>query len=131
MDDGLSDFDTNFSGRDTPILSGRDSSPSSHSRNGEEDSGSHVGQQRARVNSNVNSSSNNNVGSLASSVAAANGASTIGRQSVSDPTAQNLANGVMMRGPQLLPVTVKKDNGEDINDKFCKFEINKGELNFM
>ncbi len=28
------------------------------------------------------------------------------------------------RGPQL-PVTVRKANREDINDKFCKFEINK------
>jgi hypothetical protein len=27
------------------------------------------------------------------------------------------------RGPQL-PITVQKTNGEDINDKFCKFEIN-------
>lgn len=28
------------------------------------------------------------------------------------------------RGPQL-PITVPKTNREDINDKFCKFEINK------
>lgn len=28
------------------------------------------------------------------------------------------------RGPQL-PVTVQKANREDINDKFCKFELNK------
>ena len=31
---------------------------------------------------------------------------------------------LMPRGPQL-PVTVQKANREDINDKFCKFEINK------
>ena len=30
----------------------------------------------------------------------------------------------LLRGPQL-PVTVQKANREDINDKFCKFEINK------
>ena len=35
----------------------------------------------------------------------------------------NLNNNVS-RGPQL-PVTVQKANKEDINDKFCKFEINK------
>jgi hypothetical protein len=29
-----------------------------------------------------------------------------------------------LRGPQL-PLTVLKSNREDINDKFCKFEINK------
>lgn len=34
---------------------------------------------------------------------------------------------VIPRGPQL-PVTVQKANREDINDKFCKFEINKSML---
>jgi len=33
--------------------------------------------------------------------------------------------GAPLRGPQLLPVTLQKANREDINDKFCKFEINK------
>lgn len=39
---------------------------------------------------------------------------------------QGSSSNVPLRGPQLLPVTMPKANREDINDKFCKFEINKG-----
>ena len=39
----------------------------------------------------------------------------------------NIMNMNSSRGPQL-PITVSKANREDINDKFCKFEINKGKL---
>lgn len=94
--DGLSDIDA-FSGRDTPIISGRDT-PSSHSH---ED-----------LN---NSSANKNI--------------SLSRQNRNDAAMLNHQNSTgstnALRGPQLLPVTVQKANREDINDKFCKFEINK------
>ena len=45
---------------------------------------------------------------------------------INNPIPNNLNN---LRGPRL-PITVQKANREDINDKFCKFEINKGILQF-
>ena len=39
-------------------------------------------------------------------------------------SASNNLNTLVSRGPQLpVTVTVQKANREDINDKFCKFEI--------
>lgn len=97
--DGLSDLDT-FSGRDTPIISGRDT-PSSHSHD-----------------------------DLNGSSAVKNVASALASQNRNDAALLNSqANPVVLQGPQLLPVTVQKANREDINDKFCKFEINKGKSN--
>jgi hypothetical protein len=87
--DGLSEF--NFSGRDTPIISGRDT-PSSYS---------HEDHHTRRTI--VTSSGNNN---------------------------QNLSfiniNYGSTNNNSRLPVNVHKENREDISDKFCKFEINKG-----
>lgn len=97
--DGLSDFDT-FSGRDTPIISGRDT-PSSHS---------HEDLNVSNVNKNMAMSSQNRNDSAI----------------LNNPIPNSLNNS---RGPQL-PITVQKANREDINDKFCKFEINKGIMDF-
>lgn len=80
--DGLSEF--NFSERDTPIMSGRDT-PSSHS------------QDEIRRPTNVLNSISNNAAVLAS-----------------NPQMNNLVK------------LSQKSHREDINDKFCKFEINKG-----
>jgi hypothetical protein len=85
--DGLSEF--NFSERDTPIMSGRDT-PSSYSH------------EDIRRNS-----SNNQINNNTMNINHFNGNNS------------NLSR---------LPVTVQKENREDINDKFCKFEINKGLL---
>ena len=88
--DGLSEF--NFSGRDTPIISGRDT-PSSYSHD----------DQIRRVNvTGAGTGSNNQNLSLIN---------------INYGNNSNLSR---------LPVTVHKENREDINDKFCKFEINKG-----
>lgn len=95
--DGLSDFD-NFSGRDTPIISGRDTS-SSHSH---EDL--------------HNISSSNNINPIRANV------TNVSSQQM---RINNINSQVVNRGPQLLPITVQKANREDINDKFCKFEISK------
>lgn len=83
--DGLSEF--NFSERDTPIMSGRDT-PSSHSH------------EEIRRPSNVLNSISNNAAVLASNP-------QIGKD--------------LAKLPQ-------KSHREDINDKFCKFEINKGKI---
>lgn len=98
--ESLSDFD-NFSARNTPIISGRDT-PSSHS---------HEDLQ------NISSSRNSNANNTVQNISNVNSLGNI----VVNTTSTN-TNGV--RGPQL-PVNVPKANREDINDKFCKFEINK------
>lgn len=89
--DGLSEF--NFSGRDTPIISGRDT-PSSYSH-----------EDTRRNSSNIMSS---------------------GNQSSNIMNITNMNYGGISSNLSRLPVTVHKENREDISDKFCKFEINKG-----
>ncbi|CAF0809811.1 unnamed protein product [Brachionus calyciflorus] len=98
--ESLSSFD-NFSGRDTPIISGRDT-PSSHS---------HEDLQ------NISSSRNSNATSTIQNISNVNSLGNIVVNTTSSTTNTS-------RGPQL-PVTVQKANREDINEKFCKFEINK------
>ena len=172
--DGLSDFD-NFSGRDTPIISGRDTS-SSHShddvhnmsssavggRSGKQTTGGPSGSGGVgggASNSLATNSSNNNqlvaagddiyLSSLPNG-ASSSSSSNVGNNNNNGNRNSNMNNasstimlssgnntaidGVILagagglnpsRGPQL-PITVAKPNGDDINEKFCKFEINKG-----
>lgn len=103
--DGLSDFD-NFSGRDTPIISGRDT-PSSHSHEDLQNISS------SRAGSNINNSSQN--------ISQVNSMGNMSNIVNNNPISSSMNPS---RGPQL-PITVQKANREDINDKFCKFEINK------
>jgi hypothetical protein len=73
-------------------------------------------------NSNTINNTNNNSSVSGANLATANivGSSIGGNNS-------NLLNGMLAsRGPQL-PITVQKANREDINEKFCKFEISKSE----
>lgn len=98
--ESLSDFD-NFSGRDTPIISGRDT-PSSHSH-----------EDLQNISSSRNSNTNNTVQNISN-------VNSLGNIVVNATNSNNSSS----RGPQL-PITVQKANREDINDKFCKFEINK------
>jgi hypothetical protein len=107
----LSDFD-NFSGRDTPIISGRDT-PSSHSHEDLQNTSS------TRISNNINSL---NQSSSTQNAIMINANNTNGGSGV-----VNSMSTIIPRGPQL-PVTVQKANREDINDKFCKFEINKSKL---
>lgn len=117
VDDGLSDFD-NLSNRDTPIVSGRDT-PSSNSHDdllntsrtpgGGQSSGQNGTSSVNSHSMNMNSMAINAINSGQSTISGGNGYTNL--------------NGT--RGPSL-PVTVQKPNREDINDKFCKFEINKG-----
>ena len=103
-DDGLSDFDA-FSGRDTPIISGRDT-PSSHSHEDLQNLSTNRNPSMTNLTSNAqnrNDSTNAMMNGGINGVAGGN---------------------LNSRGPPL-PVTVQKANREDINDKFCKFEINK------
>jgi hypothetical protein len=106
----LSDFDR-LSNRDTPIISGRDT-PSSHSH---EDL---LNISSSRGNSQNNQSMSANLTNMNSQtlMIMMNGGGVGGVSSSMNP----------MRGPQGVPITVQKPNREDINDKFCKFEINKG-----
>ena len=98
-DKNLSDFE-NFSGRDTPIISGHDTS-SSHSQ---EDLHNISGSNQLRPNiSNVSTQRVHNNHIINNSISQSS-------------LASNIRN---------IPVTVQKANREDINDKFCKFEINK------
>ena len=102
--EGLSEF--NFSGRDTPIISGRDT-PSSYSHEDTRRNVSNFTSQNLQTNANnimssniiINTNNNNN--------------------NISNNN--NIVNSNLSR----LPVTVHKENREDINEKFCKFEINK------
>ncbi len=130
-DDGLSEFD-NLSNRDTPIISGRDT-PSSHSHDDLLNISSSRQHQHAHGQSGQNSTSvgPNQINSQLSSNAGAyvgavgpNGQSL--NQSNSSGMLHSNSAGVG-RGPQL-PMTAQKPNSEDINDKFCKFEINKSTL---
>lgn len=98
--ESLSDFD-NFSARNTPIISGRDT-PSSHSH-----------EDLQNISSSRNSNANNTVQNISN-------VNSLGNIVVNTPN--STTNG--SRGPQL-PNTDPKTNREDINDKFCKFEINK------
>ncbi len=115
--DGLSDFD-NFSGRDTPIISGRDTS-SSHSH---EDL-HNISSSNNMVTNNINNnSSSNNFNQNRQ-----NNLNQRLNNTNNNTNQTNLNNGINNnnRGPNILPVTVQKTNREDINDKFCKFEISK------
>ena len=122
--DGLSDFD-NFSGRDTPIISGRDTS-SSHSHEDLHNISSSNNMLTNNINNNNSSSSNNFNQNRQNNLInqRLNNANNNTNQT-------NLNNGINInnnnnnRGPNILPVTVQKTNREDINDKFCKFEISK------
>jgi hypothetical protein len=116
--DGL-ESEFNFSGRDTPIISGRDT-PSSHSQGG----GGVAGE-----NANIRHNSSGNIYM-----------SNMNQQTnfnmMTNPTAMSnnqLSNNSFhvqqQRGPNL-PVTVQKENRDDINEKFCKFEINKSKTVF-
>ncbi len=114
--DGLSDFD-NFSGRDTPIISGRDTS-SSHSH---EDL-HNISSSNNMVTNNINNNSSSNNFNQ-------NRQNNLNQRlnNTNNNTNQTNLNGINNnnRGPNILPVTVQKTNREDINDKFCKFEISK------
>ncbi len=156
--DGLSDFD-NFSGRDTPIISGRDT-PSSHShedlnntssnRNGNNLNNINTGMSGANGGNYSNDSSstanlagsngnNNNINNNSINMVNNNnsGHNTINTSNSQMGSNVNCSNGNTLndrgnmmslnlsRGPQL-PLTAVKANREDINEKFCKFEINKG-----
>jgi hypothetical protein len=112
LGDGLSDFD-NFSGRDTPIISGRDT-PSSVGH----DTDIHNMSSSNRANLNSNSSNHNNL-ILNTNTNSINNTMINGNMNTNSIN----PNINPSRGPQL-PITVQKANGEDINDKFCKFEIN-------
>jgi hypothetical protein len=73
-------------------------------------------------NSNTINNTNNSIVSGAN-LASSNAVGSVGGNNA------NLLNGILTsRGPQL-PITVQKANREDINEKFCKFEINKSMLN--
>ena len=113
LGDGLSDFD-NFSGRDTPIISGRDT-PSSVGH----DTDIHNVSSSNRANQNATSSNQNNL-LLNSNTSSINNTVINGNMNNVNSVNPNINQS---RGPQL-PITVQKANREDINDKFCKFEIN-------
>ena len=153
--DGLSDFD-NFSGRDTPIISGRDT-PSSHShedlhntssnrntnnlnnmnpsmvsQNGpnylSDSSVSNVNTVGNTIISNGNISNSNILNSNTNSSTNGIGGNNINCNSNNMLNERaNIMSFNASRGPQL-PLTVLKANREDINDKFCKFEINNGKI---
>lgn len=158
-DDGLSDFD-NFSGRDTPIISGRDT-PSSHSH---EDLQNTSGSTRPGQASATGAGAGVGGGGVGVSGGGGAGGVGVGGGGVSGANGQagpgiggvtgtgpgvlgafnspagggghgghglhSNSNVVVPRGPQL-PVTIQKANREDINDKFCKFEINKSSKHFF
>ena len=124
--DGLSDFD-NFSGRDTPIISGRDTS-SSHSHedlHNISSSNNINGHNRQQTAVNAASGSMNGLNQqMRSNNNSQNGLANLNNINSSN----NINMNMNQRGPQLLPVTVQKANREDINEKFCKFEISKSKL---
>ena len=147
VEDGLSDFD-NFSGRDTPIISGRDT-PSSHSHEelqntsgraatggggsgarGDAGAATAAGNSGSLAGPTTGLNLMNGVGSIAATTATLTAANSVNAGGVTTGGvggvgSSNVGGGVLIpRGPQL-PVTVQKANREDINDKFCKFEINK------
>lgn len=102
-DKNLSDFD-NFSGRDTPIISGHDTS-SSHSQEDLHNITSTSNQLRPSM-SNISTQRVHNNHVINNSISQSS-------------LASNIRN---------IPVTVQKANREDINDKFCKFEISKSKF---
>ena len=139
--DDLSDFD-NFSGRSTPIISGRDT-PSSHSHEDLHNTSSSANRQANTLNinnmnpnmnanqssgnylndasvANLNTARNNNVNGVSG------GGGNVNVSNSNGNIIDRVNNMNSSRGPQL-PITVQKANREDINEKFCKFEINKGE----
>ncbi len=138
-DDDLSEFD-NLSNRDTPIISGRDT-PSSHSHDDllnvstsrqhhHQQSHHQAGQGSANAGSQVNSQFNSSLGG-GLNAGGGSGPNGLHQTNLIGGSMQNGGGGgAASRGPQL-PVTAQKPNSEDINDKFCKFEINKSKLGEM
>lgn len=122
--DGLSDF--NFSGHNTPLISGRDT-PSSHSH---EDNNRRISSISSSINITNNSNSNNNLNNLIQNnlnmFLNSNNNNNSSQSNQQQQQSNNYNNSSMRANLNTLnlPITVNKPNREDINDKFCKFEIN-------
>ena len=139
VEDGLSDFEN----RDTPIISGRDT-PSSHSHDdllnvsSSRNSAQHPSAGGGGTSAGNNNNSNNNKGTgNAACGGGGMGSQTVAGNSLSYSLHGGQVNGLSGgnvqggggRSLSQLPVTSQKPNREDINEKFCKFEINKSNLN--